>query len=224
MKMTHWPLADRPREKLFAHGAKLLTDAELIAILLQFGTKGKTALDLARELLYLFGGLKKLLQANPQQFYQVPGLGKAKYASLKAALELGKRYADENIQIGEKLNNSRATQRFLASKLREQTREIFACLFLNNQNHILAFEELFQGSLTEASVYPREIVKRGLAHNAAKIILTHNHPSGNPAPSQADRELTQQLKEALALVDIQIIDHIIIGQKENFSFAEAAWV
>jgi len=224
MKITQWPLSDRPREKFFAQGVQALTDAELIAILLQFGTRGKTAVDLARELLYRFGGLKKLLQTQPQQLYQLPGLGKAKYAILRAALELGKRCTDENLQIGEKLNSSQVTKRFLSSRLREQTREIFACLFLNHHFQVLAFEELFQGSLTEANVYPREVVKSGLAHNAAKIILAHNHPSGNPAPSQADKELTALLKRALALVDIQVLDHIIIGQNDHFSFAEAGWV
>ena len=220
MKMTQWPVADRPREKFFTQGIQALTDAELIAILLQFGIKGKTALDLARELLYRFGGLKKLLQAPPQQLYQLSGLGKAKYAILRAALELGKRCQDENIEVGEKLGSSQATKRFLASRLRDQSREIFACIFLNNHNHIIAFEELFQGSLTEANVYPREIVKSALAHNAAKVILAHNHPSGNPAPSQADKDLTQHLKTALALVEIRVIDHIVVGQQENFSFAE----
>src|SRR5689334_17307261 len=130
MKITHWPAADRPREKLFTQGIQALTDAELIAILLQFGIKGKTALDLARELLYRFGGLRQLLQAQPQQLYQLPGLGRAKYAILRAALELGKRCQDENPQVGEKLSSSQATKRFLASRLREQGREIFSCLFL----------------------------------------------------------------------------------------------
>lgn len=151
-------------------------------------------------------------------------MGKAKYATLLAALELGKRCLEEESQLGEKLNNSKTTQGFLAAKLRSQPQEVFACLFLNNQNRILAFEELFHGSLSETAVYPREIIKRALAHNAAKIILSHNHPSGNPTPSHADKITTQHLKQALALVEIQILDHIIIGEQENFSFAEKGWI
>jgi DNA repair protein RadC len=224
MKITQWSLPERPREKLLIQGVKALSEAELLAILLQVGAAGKTALDLARELLALSGGLKKLPQINPELLYQITGMGKAKYAIVRAALELGRRCLEEEIQIGEKFGSSQAAQRFLAARLREQTREVFACLFLNLQNRLIAFEELFQGSLTQANVYPREVIKRGLAHNAAKIILSHNHPSGNPAPSAADKETTQQLKQALALVDIQVIDHIIIGQQENFSFAEAGWV
>ncbi|HSW71768.1 MAG TPA: DNA repair protein RadC [Gammaproteobacteria bacterium] len=224
MKITQWPLSDRPREKFFSQGVHSLTDSELIAILLQVGSKGKTAVDLARELLDQAGSLKKLSQTNSEQFYQLRGLGKAKYAILKAALELGKRCTSEKIQLGKKLNSSQATQDYLEAQLGDQTREVFACLFLNHHYHILAFEKLFQGSLTEANVYPREVVKSGLAHNAAKIILAHNHPSGNPTPSEADKELTEQLKQALALVDIQVVDHIIVGQQENFSFAEAGWL
>jgi len=224
MKITHWPVSDRPREKLLSQGAQSLSDAELLAILLKFGTRGKTALDLARELLQRFGGLLKLKQAQPQHIYDLAGVGKAKYATLLAALELGKRYSDENIQPGEKLTSIQATQRFLAKRLREHTREVFSCIFLNNQQNIIAFEELFMGSIAETNVHPREIVKRGLAHNAAKVILAHNHPSGDPTPSQADQELTRYLIQTLALVDIQVIDHVIIGQQGNFSFAEAGWI
>jgi len=224
MKISQWPLHERPREKLLSQGAKTLTEAELLSILLRLGTPGKTALDLARELLAEFGGLKKMILTEPQQLYRLSGLGKAKYALLQAAIELGKRYQAESVQVGEKLGNSLATQRFLTAKLRDYPREIFACLFLNAHNRILAYEELFQGSLTEANVYPREVVKRALAHNCAKVILAHNHPSGNATPSQADIQLTQQLKQALALVEIQVIDHVIVGQQENFSFAQAGWL
>ncbi len=224
MKIAQWPLADRPREKLLTQDIRTLTDAELIAILLQFGTKGKTALDLARELLYQFGGLQKLLQAKPQALYQLRGLGKAKYAILQAAFELGKRCAHENLRVGEKLSSSKAAQSFLAKRLGGHKREIFACIFLNNHHHFLAFEELFQGSLTEAKVYPREIVRSALTQNAAKIILAHNHPSGDPTPSQSDQELTTFIRQALAIVDVQVLDHIIIGQGKNFSFAEAGWL
>lgn len=224
MTITNWPLTERPREKLLNLGAKYLTDAELLAIFIRTGIRGKTALDIARELLSEFGDLKKLLNAAPAVFYQKPGLGKAKYAFLKAAIELGRRYLEENLQTGEIIANSQTTKRFLSSRLGSYTHEVFACLFLDIQNRVLSFEELFQGTLHETNVYPREVIKRCLAHNAAKIILAHNHPSGNPAPSTADQQLTRLLKESLALVDIQVIDHIVIGKKDCISFAEAGLI
>lgn len=220
MTITNWPLAERPREKLLNQGARFLSNAELLAIFLRTGIRGKTAIDLARDLLTEWGGLKKLLNANPQFFYQTPGIGKAKYAMLKAALELGRRYEEEMIEIGETLRDSQATQRFLTLRLGHYTHEVFAGLFLDNHNRVICFEELFRGTLNEASIYPREVVKRCLEHNAAKIIFAHNHPSGNPAPSQADQHITRTLRDALALIDIQVIDHIIIGNKTQFSFAE----
>jgi DNA repair protein RadC len=219
MTITNWPLAERPREKLLEQGSKNLTNAELIAIFLRTGTRGKTAVDIARELLMEHGSLKKIFNLN-MSTQRVYGIGKAKLAMLKAAIELGRRYLEEDIQHGELLNNSEATKRFLMHRLRDYPHEVFACLFLNNNNRIICFEELFHGTLTEANVYPREVVKRGLQHNAAKAILAHNHPSGDPTPSHADQEITQLLIEALSLVGIQVIDHVIVGDKENISFAE----
>lgn len=224
MTINKWPVTERPREKLLAFGAKYLTDAELIAIFLRTGVRGKTAVDLSRELLSEYGNLKKLFNTDPSYLYLKPGIGKAKYAMLKAAVELGRRYLEEELNIGESLHSSQATKRFLANRLRDYPHEVFACLFLDSQHHILGFEELFHGTLTEASVYPREVIKRCLANNAAKIILAHNHPSGNPQPSQADCDMTRLLKEALALVDIHVIDHIIVGNRENLSFAELGLV
>jgi DNA repair protein RadC len=224
MTINKWPAAERPREKLLSLGAKYLTDAELIAIFLRTGIRGKTALDLSRDLLTESGNLKKLFSREPQDLYQKPGLGKAKYAMLKAAIELGRRYLEEDIVLGEKLNNSQTVQRFVANRLKDYPHEVFACLFLDNHHHILAFEELFHGTLTEASVYPREIVKRCLTHNAAKVIFAHNHPSGKAEPSPSDRDLTQLLKEALSLIETRVIDHIVVGHKECFSFAEAGLV
>lgn len=221
MTINKWPIAERPREKLLNLGEKYLSDAELIAIFFRTGIRGKTALDLSRELLSELGTLKKIFSTEPTYFYQKPGIGKAKFAMLKAAVELGRRYLNENIAPGELLNNSQATKNFFANRLKTYPHEVFACLFLDNHHRILGFEELFHGTLTEASIYPREIVKRCLAHNAAKIILAHNHPSGNPKPSQADREMTRILKEALALVDIHVIDHIVVGHNESLSFVEA---
>lgn len=220
MPINHWPLNERPREKLLKLGAKNLSDAELLAIFVNTGVRGKTALDIARELLITFGGLRELLQCYPHEIYQQPGLGKAKYALLKAALELGRRFMDSDVQYGEILQNSQLTSRFLANQLKHYSHEVFACLFLDSHNRLICFEELFQGTLNEASIYPREVVKRALAHNAAKVILAHNHPSGNPTPSQADQEVTQRLKQALALVDVWIVDHFVIGRQGVVSFAE----
>lgn len=220
MSITQWPLAERPREKLLQFGAKNLSDAELLAIFVNTGVRGKTALDIARDLLISFNGLKKLLQSYPHQLYQQRGLGKAKYALLQAALELGRRFLDSDMQVGETLHDSQLTKRFLAHQLKNYPHEVFACLFLDNHNRFLCFEELFHGTINEASVYPREVVKRALAHNAAKVIFAHNHPSGNATPSDADQALTQRLKQALALIDISVVDHIVIGDKETFSFAE----
>lgn len=220
MSIIEWPENERPREKLLLHGAKHLSDAELLAIFIHTGIPGKTALDLAREWLRESGTLKHFLQLNPHEIYQKQGLGKAKCALLKAAIELGRRYLDSEIQIGECLSNSHATQRFLANHLKNHTHEVFACLYLDTQNRLLHFEELFRGTLHEASVYPREVVKHALAHNAAKVIFAHNHPSGNPEPSQADQALTRLLQQALALVEIQVIDHIIVGHKTCASLAE----
>ncbi|RDI44589.1 RadC family protein [Aquicella lusitana] len=221
MRITDWPHEDRPREKLLAHGAEALTDAELIAIFIKTGTRGKTALDLAKEILTEYGGLKKLLRTQAALLTQKQGLGRAKYAALKAAAELGKRYLGEALSIGEVLNNSRAVQCFLADRLRDYANEVFACLYMDNHFRLLSFEELFHGTVNEAAVYPREIVRRGLAHNACKAILAHNHPSGLPRPSTADKEVTLVIRQALALVDIHLVDHIIIGHSAHFSFAEA---
>ena len=224
MTITDWPEAERPREKLLLRGAKNLSDAELLAIFLQTGTRGKTALDMARELLSEFGGLKKLLNSNPQNLYQKIGFGKAKYAAIKAAVELGQRYSDAEMQIGEALNSSQNAKRFLGNRLRDYPHEVFACLFLDSHHRLLCFEELFHGTINETNVYPREVVKRGLAHNAAKVILAHNHPSGNPTPSQADCDITRLLKQALALIDIQVVDHIVIGHKQSISLVEEGYL
>lgn len=224
MTIAHWPLDARPREKILRQGAKHLSDTELIAIFLRTGVHGKSAVDLARELLCEYGSLKKLFSIDPQQFFQKKGLGKAKFAMLKAAIELGRRYLEEDIVLGEPLNNSLLTKRFVIHRLRDYPHEVFACLFLDIQNRMICFDELFYGTINQATIYPREVVKRGLKYNAAKIILAHNHPSGTATPSQADKDVTQLLKKALALVEIQVIDHIVVGNKESFSFADAGLI
>jgi DNA repair protein RadC len=221
MTIANWPMAERPREKLLLRGAKNLSDAELLAIFFCTGTRGKTALDIARELLSEYGGLKKIISTEPEKLLQKPGVGKAKYAMIKAAIELGRRYFEEDVPVGKALTSSHLTKRFLANRLQDYPHEVFACLFLDNQNRIICFQELVHGTINEANVYPRELAKEGLKHNAAKVILAHNHPSGNTTPSQADKDITQLLKQALALIGIQIIDHIIIGNNQTLSFAEA---
>lgn len=224
MKINDWPLTERPREKLLSASAQALSNAELIAILIQCGTQHNTALDVARALLKKFSSLKKLREAPIEEVLKIAGIGKAKYAILRAALELGRRCINENTIVGHKISNSADAKNFLIAELSEQTREIFACIFLNNQNQVLAFDQMFLGTVTEAAVYPREIVRKGLAHNAVKVILSHNHPSGNPNPSQADKQTTIIIQQALGLVDIKVIDHIIISQHEVFSFADAGWL
>lgn len=223
MTIIDWPVQTRPREKLLLKGERHLSDAELLAIFFRTGIRGKTAVDLAQELLLDYGSIKKLLNSHAQDLLQKRGIGKTKYVMLKAAIEIGRRYFEEEIPLGESLKNSELTKRFLTQRLKNYPHEVFACLFLDNHHRLICFEELFHGTLTEANVYPREIVKRCLAHNAAKIILAHNHPSGNAEPSDADREVTQLLKRTLALIDVQVIDHLIVG-REIVSFAENGWI
>lgn len=224
MPITDWPYEDRPREKLLSKGEKTLTDAELIAIFLKTGTRGKTALALAQELLQEYGSLQKLLRTPAHILIKKPGMGKAKYATLIAALELGRRHLHQKIMTKEKLNNSHLTRDYLKHCLGEYHNEVFACLFMDTHFRLIHYEELFHGTIHSAAVYPREIVRRGLLHNAAKIILAHNHPSGHPEPSSADRQITLLIKQALELVDIEVVDHIIIGNPETFSFADAGMI
>jgi DNA repair protein RadC len=213
-------MTEKPREKLLAYGAKSLSDAELIAIFLNTGVRGKTVLELAHDLLKKCGSLKQLLNSAPESFYQLRGIGKAKYALFNAALELGRRYFEEPLPLREKFISSEQTKRFIQSHLGHYSHEVFACLFLDNRHRVIAFEELFHGTLHEAQVYPREVLKRALFHNAAKLILAHNHPSGDPTPSAADQEITFLLKQTLALIDVRLLDHIIIGHRSCFSLAE----
>ncbi|MDD2723600.1 MAG: DNA repair protein RadC [Methylovulum sp.] len=220
MAIKDWEEADRPREKLLQRGAGALTDAELLAIFLRTGTPGKSAVDLARELLADFGSLKALLDADQSRFCQAHGLGSAKYAQLQAVLEMAKRHFKEILQRGNALTSPDITRAYLSAQLRGYDFEVFACLFLDNQNRVIQLEELFRGTIDGASVYPREVAKRALHHNAAAIIFAHNHPSGIAEPSQADRHITDKLKQALALFDIRVLDHFIIGDGLPYSFAE----
>jgi len=215
-----WPAEERPREKLLESGAEALTDAELLAIFLRTGIAGKTAVDLARDLLTEFGSLQALLKADQAQFCQGKGLGSAKYAQLQAVLEMAKRHYVEVLQRGSALTSPEATRAYLSAQLRAYQHEVFACLFLDNQHRVLEFEELFRGTIDGASVYPREVAKRALFHNAAAVIFAHNHPSGVNEPSQADKNITDKLKQSLMLFDIRVLDHFIIGDGEPYSFAE----
>ena len=220
MAIKDWDEEDRPREKLLQRGAGALTDAELLAIFLRTGTPGKSAVDLAKDLLADFGSLKALLDADQARFCLANGLGSAKYAQLQAVLEMAKRHFQEILQRGNALTSPDITRAYLSAQLRGYSYEVFACLFLDNQHRVIQFEELFRGTIDGASVYPREIAKRALHHNAAAIIFAHNHPSGIAEPSQADRHITDKLKQALALFDIRVLDHFIIGDGLPYSFAE----
>lgn len=220
MAIKDWLIEDRPREKLLQRGSAALTDAELLAIFLRTGVQGKSAVDLARDLLADFGSLKALLDADQQRFCQAHGLGDAKYAQLQAVLEMAKRHFKEVLQRGSALTSPDITRAYLSAQLRGYSYEVFACLFLDNQHRVIQLDELFRGTIDGASVYPREVVKKALHHNAAAVIFAHNHPSGIAEPSSADKHITEKLKQALALFDIRVLDHFIIGDGPPYSFAE----
>jgi DNA repair protein RadC len=220
MAICDWPEDDRPREKLLQRGAQALSDAELLAIFLRTGVAGKSAVDMARDLVIQFGGLTRLFAASRTEFCAVHGLGDAKYAQLQAVLEMARRALAEEMRQGDALASPAAVRDYLRLALAGKAYEVFCVVFLDTQHRVLAVEELFRGTLTQTSVYPREVVKRALAHNAAALILAHNHPSGLAEPSRADETLTQALKSALALVDVNIIDHFIVGNGYAMSFAE----
>lgn len=219
MAITDWPSEERPREKLLAKGANTLSDAELLAIFLRTGIPGTSAVGLARQLLNSFGSLRSLLIASKKDFCSHKGLGDAKYAQLQAILEMANRHLGEEIKRSDAITSPADTIAYLHSKLRDKPHEIFACLMLDNRNRVIAFRELFRGTIDGASVYPREVVKQALADNAACVILAHNHPSGVCEPSQADVQITERLKKALALVDIRVLDHVIVGD-ETLCFSE----
>jgi DNA repair protein RadC len=221
MSIKDWDAQDRPREKLLQRGADALTDAELLAIFLRVGVKGKSALALAQELLQEFGDLRSLLGADQQRFCAAKGLGDAKYVQLQACVELSKRYLRQCLRRGDALSNPQDTRNYLLSELGGRGYEVFACLFLDNKNRVIKFEEMFIGTLDSASVYPREILKRALQHNAAAVILAHNHPSGVADPSQADIAITKRLQQVLNLVDIRVLDHVVIGDGYGISLMEA---
>ncbi|PIV14582.1 MAG: hypothetical protein COS43_06770 [Gallionellales bacterium CG03_land_8_20_14_0_80_55_15] len=220
MSIVDWPEGERPREKLLARGAAALSDAELLAIFLRTGVVGKSAVDVARELLDKYGSLTGLFAAERNDFCLVKGMGAAKFAQLQAVLEMSRRALQEELKRGDTLNSPQVVRDYLQLLLAGRQQEVFLVLFLDTQHRVVAFEELFHGTLSQTSVYPREVVKRALTHNAAAVILAHNHPSGVAEPSQADQLLTSALKQALALVEVSVLDHFIVAAGQTLSFAE----
>jgi len=220
MSISDWPEGERPREKLIQRGAAALSDAELLAIFLRTGVTGKSAVDLARDLLNRFKSLTQMFAANETEFCAIHGMGQAKYVQMQAVLEMSRRALQEQMHSGDALNSPRAVRDYLQLLLRGREQEVFMVIFLDAQHRVVASEELFHGTLTQTSVYPREVVKRALSHNAAAVILAHNHPSGVAEPSQSDRLLTDALKQALALIDIRVLDHFIVAGAGCLSFAE----
>jgi len=224
MSITNWPISERPRERLLEQGAAALSDAELLAIFLRVGVAGKSAVDLARDLLTEFVSLNGLFAATRQSLTAVHGMGEAKYVQLQAVLEMARRALSEEIKLTDALSNPRAVRDYLRVTLARLQHEVFVAVFLTAQNRVIAVDELFRGTLTQTSVYPREIVKRALAHNAASVILAHNHPSGEASPSQADRRLTRTLADALALIDVKVLDHFVVAPGASLSFAEQGFI
>lgn len=220
LPITRWPMAERPRERLLAQGPQALSDAELLAIFLRTGTQGKTAVDLARDCLHEFGGLRQLLTATRHDFCQHKGLGDAKYAQLQAVLEMARRHLSQPLQSGEVIRDPIHAKQAIHARLRDYPYEVFAVLFLDNRHRVLGFEEMFRGTIDGASVPIREVVTTCLKRNAAAVILAHNHPSGVAEPSHADRHLTEQLSKALQLVGVRTLDHLVVGDSGCTSFAE----
>jgi DNA repair protein RadC len=218
--IVDWPTLERPRERLLARGADKLSEAELLAICLRSGVRGQSAVDLGRQLIEQFGGLAGLLAAGAGELCRVRGLGVAKAAQLAAVLELARRALREDLRAGSALTSPGAVRDYLRLAIGARAHEVFVCILLDAQHRVIEAQELFRGTLTQTSVYPREVVKAALAANAAAVILAHNHPSGVAQPSQADELLTRRLKEALALVDVRVLDHFIVAGNQALSFAE----
>ena len=224
MSIKHWPSGEQPREKLLKQGVTTLSDAELMAIFLRTGTKGLSAVDLARQVLHEFGGLRAVLKANQQAFCAHKGMGMAKFAQLQAVLEMARRHLREDLQRGDALCSPDETRRYLSSVLRDAVHEQFGCLFLDNRNRVIDWRILFKGTIDGAAVYPRVVAETALNCSAAAVIAAHNHPSGVAEPSAADQTITRRLKAALALLDIRLLDHFIVGDGEPVSMAEMGMV
>ena len=224
MTIRDWPADERPREKLLARGAAALSDSELLALFIGSGRRGRTAVDLGRELLAAHSGLKALLELDAAALARQPGIGAAKACRVHAALELGRRYLASDLHRPDALTHPAACADYLRARIAAYPYEVFVCLFLDNRHRVIACEELFRGSIDGASVHPREVVRRCLAHNAAAVIFAHNHPSGVAEPSQADREITRHLRHALDLIEVRVLDHFVIGSGSALSLAERGWL
>ncbi|AOE49109.1 RadC family protein [Kangiella sediminilitoris] len=220
MKIMEWPQQERPRERLLRDGANSLSDAELLAIFLRTGTRGYNVVELSRHLLNHFGGLRQLLEVNLKEFSNLPGMGVAKFCQLQASLELSKRYLQQSLNLEQTFSNPDQVKQLLSMELSHLKREQFMVLFLNNQHQLLAQETLFQGTINSSEVHPRVVVEKALGYHAAAVILAHNHPSGCIDPSPSDRHITEKLRQALELMDIRTLDHIIIAHNKSYSFAE----
>jgi DNA repair protein RadC len=220
MKIRDWPAAERPREKLIADGPGRLSDGELLAVLLGSGRRGLTAVDLARGLIRDFGSLRELLCADPRECLAKEGIGPARYATLQAALEIARRHFLHIMRTGPALNTPKDLCAFLHTQLRDKPYELFCVLYVDVHNRLIKFEELFRGTVNESGVHPREVAREALRQNAFGVILAHNHPSGLPEPSLADMEVTRLLQKALALLDVQVLDHIIVGDRRCVSFKD----
>jgi DNA repair protein RadC len=220
LTIREWPESERPREKLLERGAQALSDAELLALLLGSGIKGRSAVDVARSLIADFGSLRELLSADRPRWEGKLGIGPARYATLMASIELARRHFREPLRSSSALSAPDFTRRFLLAQLRDRPYEVFCCLFLDNRHRLIAFEELFRGTIDGASVHPREVVRQALLRNAASVIIAHNHPSGVVDPSQADEGVTRRVRQALSLVDVRLLDHLIVGDGRCYSFSE----
>jgi DNA repair protein RadC len=219
LAIRDWPRTERPREKLLDRGPGVLSDAELLALLIGSGTRGCSAVELARGLLSDFGSLRSLLLAERARWTR-KGLGPARYAAVQAAVELARRHLQEELRSGQPLTTPQAAFRFLQAQLGDRPYEVFCCLYLDNRHRLIAFEELFRGTVDCAQVHPREVVRQALLHNASALILAHNHPSGGLEPSPADEAITRRLKAGLSLMDMRVVDHVIVGGSRCYSFAE----
>ncbi len=220
MAINDWPDTERPREKLLRDGAATLSDAELLALFIRTGTRGRSAVDIGRDLVGEFGGLRQVLTADRAALCSARGLGPARYALLQAALEMGRRYLDQALRRAGPLSSPLQAADFLTHHLRDRKREVFAMLYLDTRHQVIDYEELFEGTLAGATVHPREVVRSVLEHNASAVILAHNHPSGIAEPSQSDATLTRRLRDALELVDVRVLDHIVIGDGEFVSMSD----
>ena len=224
LSIKHWTASERPRERLLKNGVSSLSDAELLAILLRTGIRGQDAVSLSRELIEKFGGLRGLLSADIQTLVHLNGVGPAKASALAAAIEITKRQLRENLTGRNALREPRGVLQYLSADLRDKKKEVFKVLFLNKANHIIGERDLFEGTIDETAVYPREIVKAALDFHATGVILVHNHPSGRNAPSPEDKAITEKIRSACELVSIKVLDHLIIAGSNYFSFKESGWL